>query len=340
MIIEDRKVLESKKAYFNGVSYQGTNTISMTFEVSDVKANGTETPSAAPSSTPKVTTSPSAVPSSTPKVTVSPSDTPAPGLTPSAVPSQTPAPSSAPGSSAEPSQTPAPGETDKPSASPSQTPAPSDTTTSSASPSQTPAPGNTKAPGTGPSATSGTNGDNSHTAMSFTLKASVKGVKNLSVGTKYKLAAGKKMTLSADFITDTDDQEVSFTSSKSSVVKVNENGVVKAGKKTGKAVITVTAADGTSRKVTVQVMKKAVKKLAIKKGSRSLKKGKKLKLKVQAKPGKKLASNQYYWKTSSAKKATVSAKGIVKAKQKGTVRITVYATDGSGKKASVKLQVK
>ena len=380
----DDVTTESKKAYFNGVSYQGTNTISMTFEVSDVKANGTETPSAAPSSTPKVTTSPStvpsstpkvttspsavpsstpkvttspsAVPSSTPKVTVSPSDTPAPGLTPSAEPSETPAPSdtaqpsaepsetSAPSDtaqpSAEPSQTPAPGETDKPSASPSQTPAPSDTTTPSASPSQTPAPGNTKAPGTGPSATSGTNGDNSHTAMSFTLKASVKGVKNLSVGTKYKLAAGKKMTLSADFITDTDDQEVSFTSSKSSVVKVNENGVVKAGKKTGKAVITVTAADGTSRKVTVQVMKKAVKKLAIKKGSRSLKKGKKLKLKVQAKPGKKLASNQYYWKTSSAKKATVSAKGIVKAKQKGTVRITVYATDGSGKKASVKLQVK
>ena len=303
---------------------------------------------------------------------MSPSDTPAPGLTPSAEPSETPAPgdtaqpsaepseTSAPSDtakpSAEPSQTPAPGETDKPSASPSQTPAPSDTTTPSASPSQTPAPsdtttpsaspsqtpapGNTKAPGTGPSATSGTNGDNSHTAMSFTLKASVKGVKNLSVGTKYKLAAGKKMTLSADFITDTDDQEVSFTSSKSSVVKVNENGVVKAGKKTGKAVITVTAADGTSRKVTVQVMKKAVKKLAIKKGSRSLKKGKKLKLKAQAKPGKKLASNQYYWKTSSAKKATVSAKGIVKAKQKGTVRITVYATDGSGKKASVKLQVK
>lgn len=392
----DDVTTESKKAYFNGVSYQGTNTISMTFEVSDVKANGTETPSAAPSSTPKVTTSPSAVPSSTPKETVSPSavpsqtpapssapgssaepsQTPAPGETgvPSAEPSETPAPSdtakpsaepsetSAPSDtakpSAEPSQTPAPGETDKPSASPSQTPAPSDTTIPSASPSQTPAPGNTTTPSASPSQTPkpgnttipsatpsrtpvpGTTGDNSHTAMSFTLKASVKGVKNLSVGTKYKLAAGKKMTLSADFITDTDDQEVSFTSSKSSVVKVNENGVVKAGKKTGKAVITVTAADGTSRKVTVQVMKKAVKKLAIKKGSRSLKKGKKLKLKVQAKPGKKLASNQYYWKTSSAKKATVSAKGIVKAKQKGTVRITVYATDGSGKKASVKLQVK
>lgn len=370
--------MESKKAYFNGVSYQETNTISMTFEVSDVKANGTETPSATPSSTPKMTISPSAVPSSTPSPSqtpsAEPSQTPSPSDTvqPSAEPSETSAPSDTAKPSAEPSQTPAPGETDKPSASPSQTPAPSDTVQPSASPSQTPKPGNTTTPsvspsqtpkpgntttpsvtqsrtpasgntkalGTSSSATPGTNGDNSHTAMSFTLKASVKGVKNLSVGAKYKLAAGKKMTLFADFITDTDDQEVSFTSSKSSVVKVNENGVVKAGKKTGKAVITVTAADGTSRKVTVQVMKKAVKKLAIKKGPRSLKKGKKLKLKVQAKPGKKLASNRYYWKTSSAKKATVSAKGIVKAKQKGTVKITVYATDGSGKKASVKLQVK
>ena len=408
----DDVTTESSKAYFNGASYQGTNTVSMTFEVSGVKANETASPSAAPSSTPKVTVAPSAAPSSTPKVTASPSaapsSAPTPSQTPSAEPSQTPSPSSAPSPSqtpsaepsqtpapsdtaqpsaepsetpapgetdvpsaepsetpapsdtaqpsAEPSQTPAPGETDKPSASPSQTsapgetdkpsaspsqtPKPGNTTTPSATPSRTPAPGNTKAPGTSPSATPGTNGDDSNTAMSFTLKASVKGVKNLSVGTKYKLAAGKKMTLSADFITDTDDQEVTFTSSKSSVVKVNENGVVKAGKKTGKAVITVTAADGTSRKVTVQVMKKAVKKLAIKKGPRSLKKGKKLKLKVQAKPGKKLASDQYCWKTSSAKKATVSAKGIVKAKQKGTVRITVYATDGSGKKASVKLQVK
>ena len=409
----DNVTSTTDKAYFNGVSYQGTNTISMTFAVSGVKANETETPS----STPEATVSPSVAPSSTPEVTVSPSDTPAPSLTPSAEPSQTPAPGEtdvpsaepsetpapsltpsaepsqmpapsdtaqpsaepsqtpapsdtarpsaepsqipAPGDtaqpsaepsqipapsdtaqpSAEPSETPAPGETDKPSASPSQTPKPGNTTPS-VSPSQTPASGNTKDPGTSPSATPGANGGNSHTAMNFTLKASVKGVKNLSVGAKYKLAAGKKMTLSAAFITDTDDQEVSFTSSKSSVVKVNENGVVKAGKKPGKAVITVMAADGTSRKVTVQVMKKAVKKLAIKKGPRSLKKGKKLKLKVQAKPGKKLASDQYYWKTSSAKKATVSTKGIVKAKQKGTVKITVYATDGSGKKASVKLQVK
>ena len=321
---------ESQKAYFNGVSYQGTNTISMTFEVSGVKANETATPSPTPSSTPNETATPSPTPSSTPNETASPSaapsSTPSPSDTalPSASPSQTPPPSHTSG--AEPSQVP----------SPSSAPVPSDTALPSVEPSRTPAPGAEPSQTPAPATTE----DNSHTAMSFNLKASVKGVKNLHVGSKYKLAAGKKMILSADFITDTDDQKVSFTSSKSSVVKVDENGVVKAGKKPGKAVITVTAADGTSRQVIVQVMKKAVKKFAIKKGSRSLKNGGKLKLKVQTKPGRKFVSDQYYWKTSNVKKATVSAKGVVKAKQKGTVRITVYATDGSGKKASVKLQVK
>ena len=357
---------ESQKAYFNGVSYQGTNTISMTFAVSDVKADETVTPSPTPSSTPNETASPSAEPSSTPKVTTSPSAEPSstpnetalPSAEPSSTPKVTTSPSAEPSStpkvttspSAEPSNTPivtvspsdAPIPSFTPSAEPSQAPspssapAPSDTALPSVEPSRTPAPGAEPSQTPAPATTE----DNSHTAMSFNLKASVKGVKNLPVGSKYKLAGGKKMILSADFITDTDDQKVSFTSSKSSVVKVDENGVVKAGKKPGKAVITVTAADGMSRQVTVQVMKKAVKKLAIKKGSRSLKNGGKLKLKVQTKPGRKFVSDQYYWKTSNVKKATVSAKGVVKAKQKGTVRITVYATDGSGKKASVKLQVK
>ena len=357
---------ESQKAYFNGVSYQGTNTISMTFAVSDVKADETVTPSPTPSSTPNETASPSAEPSSTPKVTTSPSAEPSstpnetalPSAEPSSTPKVTTSPSAEPSStpkvttspSAEPSNTPivtvspsdAPIPSFTPSAEPSQAPspssapAPSDTALPSVEPSRTPAPGAEPSQTPAPATTE----DNSHTAMSFNLKASVKGVKNLPVGSKYKLAGGKKMILSADFITDTDDQKVSFTSSKSSVVKVDENGVLKAGKKPGKAVITVTAADGMSRQVTVQVMKKAVKKLAIKKGSRSLKNGGKLKLKVQTKPGRKFVSDQYYWKTSNVKKATVSAKGVVKAKQKGTVRITVYATDGSGKKASVKLQVK
>lgn len=63
-------------------------------------------------------------------------------------------------------------------------------------------------------------------------------------------------------------------------------------------------------------MKKPVKKLTVKAGKRNLKKGKKLKLKVKAKPGKKLASTQYCWKSSNKKIAAVSAKGVVKAKKK------------------------
>ena len=122
--------------------------------------------------------------------------------------------------------------------------------------------------------------------------------------------------------------------------EVTANGTVKAGKKAGKAVITITTANGLSKKVRIQVMKKPVKKLTVKAGKRNLKKGKKLKLKVKAKPGKKLASTQYCWKSSNKKIAAVSAKGVVKAKKKGTVKITVYATDGSGKKKSVKIKVK
>ena len=135
-------------------------------------------------------------------------------------------------------------------------------------------------------------------------------------------------------------QKLTFKSSRPSIVKVTANGTVKAGKKAGKAVITITTANGFSKKVRIQVMKKPVKKLTVKAGKRNLKKGKKLKLKVKAKPGKKLASTQYCWKSSNKKIAAVSAKGVVKAKKKGTVKITVYATDGSGKKKSVKIKVK
>lgn len=115
-------------------------------------------------------------------------------------------------------------------------------------------------------------------------------------------------------------------------MKVTANGTVKAGKKAGKGSYYDYDSQWIKQKVRIQVMKKPVKKLTVKAGKRNLKKGKKLKLKVKAKPGKKLASTQYCWKSSNKKIAAVSAKGVVKAKKKGTVKITVYATDGSGKR--------
>ena len=266
--IQDVSVERQKKASFNNASYQGTNTVELTFAVSGVKVNGAVEPSTKPSATPSVS------PSTEPSV--------------------------------------------KPSAKPSVNP--------SAGPSATP---------------SHQLGKPSVTAKGFAVYAKVKGAGKIAVGSRYKLAAKKKMKLTVQWVPrNAASQKLTFKSSRPSIVKVTANGTVKAGKKAGKAVITITTANGLSKKVRIQVMKKPVKKLTVKAGKRNLKKGKKLKLKVKAKPGKKLASTQYCWKSSNKKIAAVSAKGVVKAKKKGTVKITVYATDGSGKKKSVKIKVK
>ena len=294
--IQDVSAERQKKASFNNASYQGNNTVELTFAVSGAKANGASEPSAKPSTNPSVTPS------------VSPST--ASSAKPSATPSVSP--------STEPSV--------KPSAKPSVSPSTKPSVNPSAGPSATP---------------SHQLGKPSVTAKGFVVYAKVKGAGKIAVGSRYKLAAKKKMKLTVQWVPrNAASQKLTFKSSRPSIVKVTANGTVKAGKKAGKAVITITTANGLSKKVRIQVMKKPVKKLTVKAGKRNLKKGKKLKLKVKAKPGKKLASTQYCWKSSNKKIAAVSAKGVVKAKKKGTVKITVYATDGSGKKKSVKIKVK
>ena len=322
--IQDVSAERQKKASFNNASYQGNNTVEITFAVSGAKANGSVEPSTKPSATPSVnpseapSVSPSIAPSSKPSTTPSVSPSTAPSAKPSTKPSVSP--STAP--SSKPSTT--------PSVSPSIAPSPKPSTTPSVSPSA------------GPSATpSHQLGKPSVTAKGFVVYAKVKGAGKIAVGSRYKLAAKKKMKLTVQWVPrNAASQKLTFKSSRPSIVKVTANGTVKAGKKAGKAVITITTANGLSKKVRIQVMKKPVKKLTVKAGKRNLKKGKKLKLKVKAKPGKKLASTQYCWKSSNKKIAAVSAKGVVKAKKKGTVKITVYATDGSGKKKSVKIKVK
>ena len=304
MNIQDVSAERQKKASFNNASYQGNNTVKLTFAVSGAKANGTSEPSATPSAKPSVTpsVSPSTAPSSKPSTTPSVSPSTAPSINPSAAPSGNPS--------------------EKPSVSPSTKPSVNPSADPSATPSLQP-------------------GKPSVTAKGFVVYAKVKGAGKIAVGSRYKLAAKKKMKLTVQWVPkNAASQKLTFKSSRPSIVKVTANGTVKAGKKAGKAVITITTANGLSKKVRIQVMKKPVKKLTVKAGKRNLKKGKKLKLKVKAKPGKKLASTQYCWKSSNKKIAAVSAKGVVKAKKKGTVKITVYATDGSGKKKSVKIKVK
>ena len=65
-----------------------------------------------------------------------------------------------------------------------------------------------------------------------------------------------------------------------------------------------------------------------------------LKAKVKAGKG---ANKKLLWRSSNIKYATVTSSGKVKTKKAGkkkTVKITAMATDGSNKKATIKIQIK
>ena len=133
------------------------------------------------------------------------------------------------------------------------------------------------------------------------------------------------------------DSVKSWKSSNKKIVTVNKNGVIKAGKKNGTAKITVTLASGKKATLKVKVQTPKVKTTKIKglKSKETLKKGEKLTLKPVISP---LTSQEKVtYKSSNKKVATVSKKGVITAKKKGTAKITVK----SGKKSyTVKVTVK
>jgi hypothetical protein len=177
-------------------------------------------------------------------------------------------------------------------------------------------------------------------AESLSVTANVKNASAVSVKSTYKLAPKKSMTLKVAFLPEgAASEKLTYTSSNPKLVTVNSSGKVTAGKKAGKATITVTSESGLKKTFKVQVMKKAVTKVKIK-GSTTMKAKKKQKLKVTLIPGKSSASNAVVWKSSNTKVATVSSSGQVKALKKGKVKITAVATDGSGKKATITIKVK
>lgn len=244
------------------------------------------------------------------KPTVAPSSEPT--VEPSEEPIATP--------TAEPTKAP------EPTAAPMITPVPSDDPTESAAPSEKPTITPTQKPGI--------------QATGIRVIASVKKVSNLPVKQKLQLAAGKSMQLTVTLLpTGAKPQKLTYTSSKPSIAKVSGSGKIVAGKKAGTTVITIRTANGLQKKITIRVMKKAVKKIKLS-GVKKLKVGKKLKLKAKITPKKKYASAKVFWVSGNTKIATVTQSGVVKAKKKGKVKITAIATDGSGKKKVIKLTIK
>lgn len=165
-------------------------------------------------------------------------------------------------------------------------------------------------------------------------------------GISKKIAAGKKLTLKATVLpNNASNKKLIWKSSNPKVATVTQNGIVTLKKKTGgkKVTITATAKDGSKKYAFWKItsMKGIVKKVKIT-GNKPVKTGKKLKLKAKITATKK-ANTKLLWTSGNTKYATVNAKGIVTTKKsaKGkTVKITAMATDGSGKKHTVKIKIK
>lgn len=156
-----------------------------------------------------------------------------------------------------------------------------------------------------------------------------------------KIAPGKKIKLT----TNLPKSKIKWITSNPKLATVDKNGVVKINKKAaGKRVsITAIATDESGKKKTfaIRIMKGEVKKIIIK-GKKRVPAGNTLKLKAKVKAGKG-ANKKLLWRSSNIKYATVTSSGKVKTKKAGkkkTVKITAMATDGSNKKATIKIQIK
>lgn len=119
------------------------------------------------------------------------------------------------------------------------------------------------------------------------------------------------------------DSVKSYKSGNKKIFKVSKNGKITAGKKAGKAKLTITLASGLKKKVTVKVQNSDVKTTKITGLDKTLKlkKGKKTTLKPKLKP---FTSKQKVTYTSSNKKIVkVNSKGVVKAVKPGKAKIAV-----------------
>lgn len=176
------------------------------------------------------------------------------------------------------------------------------------------------------------------TTVKITVVVKVTGVK-LDY-TQYDMYDTTEKTLKAKiYPSGATNKNLTWTSSKKSVATVDKNGTVKA-LKPGKTTITVKTKDGGYKASCVVTVKKIVKSTGIKfeKVNYNLSDGKTLTLKPKFTPSN-ASIKTCEWSSGNSKVATVNSKGVVTAKNPGTVTITCKTTD-TGKVATCTVTVK
>lgn len=121
------------------------------------------------------------------------------------------------------------------------------------------------------------------------------------------------------------DSVASWKSSNTGIVKVNANGKLTAGKKAGKATVTITLKSGLQKNVQITVQKKKVttSKISGLTKTMTLKKGQKATLMPELTPI--TSQDKLTFSSSNKKVATVTSKGVITAKKAGKAKITVKA---------------
>ncbi len=134
-------------------------------------------------------------------------------------------------------------------------------------------------------------------------------------------------------------KEVIWRTSNAKVAKVNTNGLVEAVS-IGMADVIALAADGSGVKAVcqVKVLPTLVESVTIESSVNVLKKGRSMTLKAMVLPL--LATDTtVVWTSSDNQKVTVEKNGLIKAIGVGTAQITATASDGSGKSATISIEV-
>lgn len=175
-------------------------------------------------------------------------------------------------------------------------------------------------------------------------------VKRITLKSESKtIAAGQKTTVEAVLAATGRDfnKNLKWVSSNDKYAAVNKKGVVTV-KKAGAGhtvAITAEATDGSGKKaiIKIKIVKDSVKKITLKCKSKNVRAGKKVTVKATVAATGKTANKKLKWISSNKKYATVSQKGIVSAKRAGkgkNVTIKAVSTDGTKKKASVKIRIR